>query len=129
MKAFISIALLGVVSALSDLESHFMAFVTEFGKSYNNIDEYNFRLSQFARNHGHIIEHNANADNNFLLGHNQMSDWTMEEYTAILTHSEMPEEDKNYEYHPETESVRASTGIDWRSHDRKSYVNAIKDQG
>ena len=129
MKTFISIALLGVVSALSDLESHFMTFVTEFGKSYNTLDEYNFRLSQFARNHGHIMAHNANEGVSFLLGHNQMSDWTMEEYTAILTHTEMPEEDKNYMYHPETEELAASTGIDWRNHNRKSYVNSIKDQG
>lgn len=86
-------------------------------------------MSQFARSHGHIIQHNANADNNFLLGHNQMSDWTTEEYTAILTHSEMPEQHKNYVDLPETEAITASTGIDWRNHDRKSYVNKIKDQG
>jgi len=51
-----------------------------------------------------------------------MSDWTNDEYKSILTHTDMPEEEKNYEVLSET---GASSSIDWRS---KGKVNAIKDQ-
>jgi C1A family cysteine protease len=68
------------------------------------------------------MQHNA-SESSFKLGFNQMSDWTQEEYKAILTHKPMPEEDKNYQYFPETNAV--SNSVDWVS---AGKVQAIKDQ-
>jgi C1A family cysteine protease len=111
---------------MSEIESAFLGFITEHGKSYTSTAEYGFRLSQFARAHAEIEEHNM-TESTFKLGHNKMSDWTEAEYLAILTHQPMPEEEKRVEYHPET--VASSSPIDWRNYNGYSYVNAIKDQG
>jgi C1A family cysteine protease len=120
MKSFFALAAAGVVSASSEIESAFLGYITQYGKSYGTMAEYEHRLEQFARNHQKIIEHNM-TESEYQLGYNKMSDWTEAEYKAILTHQPMPEEDKNYEYHPE-----ANGTIDWRN---KGAVNAIKDQG
>jgi C1A family cysteine protease len=121
MKTFIALTLAAAVSANSEVESAFMGYITQYGKSYGTIEEYKFRLEHFARNHATILEHNA-TDSTFQLGFNTMSDWSAEEYKARLTHKAMPEEDKVYEYHPEANA----TGIDWRS---TGKVQAVKDQG
>ena len=78
-----------------EVESAFMGYITQYGKSYGTMAEYEHRLEQFARNHATIIEHNA-TESSFLLGYNTMSDWTEEEYRSRLTHQAMSEEDKNY---------------------------------
>lgn len=123
MKSFFALALAGAVSATSEVESAFMGYITQYGKSYGTIAEYEFRLAQFARNHAIVLEHNS-SDSTFQLGFNTMSDWTEEEYKARLTYKAMPEEDKVYEYHPENEAVANS--VDWRS---SKKVQNIKDQG
>jgi len=51
-----------------------------------------------------------------------MSDWANWEYMNILTHSAMPEHEKNYMTFAET----ASEGIDWR---KLGAVTPVKDQG
>jgi len=113
---------------MSEIESSFLSYITEFGKSYSSTEEYGFRLSQFVRAHNEIEEHNK-TESSFKLGHNHMSDWTEEEYKAILTHKPQPEDEKMFEYHPETEAIKASTGIDWRNYNGYSYVQNVKDQG
>jgi len=67
-----------------------------------------------VRAHREIEEHNA-TESSFKLGHNDMSDWTEEEYLAILTHEPLGEEEhmSMFEYVPEIEG--ASSPIDWRS--------------
>ena len=126
MKTFIALAFAGVASALTDMEHEFFDFIVNFGKSYNTVEEYQFRIAQFERAHQEIKAHNA-TDSTFTLGHNHMSDWTQAEYEAILTHSPMPEDEMNLEYHPET--YGSNSPIDWRNHNGYAYVNAVKDQG
>ena len=45
MRTFISIALAGIVSAATEAESAFISYISEFGKSYHSVEEYNFRFS------------------------------------------------------------------------------------
>jgi hypothetical protein len=44
MKTFAAIALLGVVSAVTEVEYAFMNYMSNFGKSYGTVEEYKFRL-------------------------------------------------------------------------------------
>jgi len=69
MRSLFATALAGAVTASTEVESAFMAYIVQFNKSYSTVDEYGFRLSHFARNHANIIEHNA-SDSSFALGHN-----------------------------------------------------------
>lgn len=50
------------------------------------MEEYEFRLRQFAVKHAFIQEHNAEEGHTYKAGHNMMSDWTQEEYEAMLTY-------------------------------------------
>jgi C1A family cysteine protease len=121
MKSFIALTLAAAVSANSEVESAFMGYITQYGKSYGTIEEYQHRLAQFERNHATIIEHNA-TESSFELGFNTMSDWSVDEYTSRLTLQAQPEEEKVYEYFP----VANSGAVDWRT---KGAVNSVKDQG
>jgi hypothetical protein len=96
MKTFIALALASAVSAtpLSDIEHKFMGYMTQYGKSYGTIEEYQYRLVQFARNYAAVISHNADTTATFKLGYNQMSDWTADEYSRLLTYVPMPESEK-----------------------------------
>jgi C1A family cysteine protease len=125
MKTFAAVAMIGVASAMSEIESAFLGWITEHGKSYTSMEEYGFRLSQFVRAHNEIMTHNESSAS-FKLGHNTMSDWTEAEYKALLTYQPMEEHMLNVEYHPET--VQASGEIDWRSYNGYSYVQPVKNQ-
>jgi len=85
MKTIALAAFVGAASALSEIESAFLGYITEFGKSYETMAEYEFRLAQFAQKHSVINAHNA-TEESYKLGHNKFSDWTQEEYEAILTY-------------------------------------------
>jgi hypothetical protein len=82
---YILAALVGTVAAMSEIESAFLGYITEFGKQYNTVAEYDHRLRQFAMRHTLIAEENA-KDLPYKLGHNNMSDWTDEEWKSILTY-------------------------------------------
>jgi len=126
MKTIAIAAFVGAATAMTEIESAFLGWITEHGKSYTSVEEYGFRLSQFVRAHHEILEHNA-TESSFYLAHNHMSDWTEAEYKGILNHKQMTESEKNYEYHPET--ARAASAIDWRNYNGYSYVQGVKDQG
>jgi len=120
MKTFCLAALLGAVSAFSEIEGAFLGYITQFGKSYSNMAEYEMRLREFAVKHAVIAQHNA-TEESFKLGHNQFSDWTDAEYKAILTYKSAGEH-----VAAETETEFVGSGVNWVT---SGCVNAIKDQG
>ena len=61
MKSFAALALVAAVSATTEVESAFMGYITQYGKSYTTVAEYQFRLEQFARNHAIVVDHNLTA--------------------------------------------------------------------
>ena len=59
MKFFAALALVGSAFASSEIESAFLGYITQFGKSYGSVAEYQFRMTQFARNYASVISHNS----------------------------------------------------------------------
>jgi len=122
MKSFAVAALVGIASASSEIEAAFMGYITQFGKSYNTIEEYNMRLHNFAQKHSVIVKHNAEG-HTYKLGYNNMTDWTEEEYKAILTLTPMEQPEVVFQGKPGSDY----SPIDWR--DASNCVPAIRDQG
>ena len=58
MKTLVLAALSTSVFALSELESDFLAYITQYGKSYKSMAEYEQRLRNFAVKSAFIKEHN-----------------------------------------------------------------------
>ena len=84
MKSFTFAALTSAAAAISADELEFINYAARFNKVYGDIEEFALRLERFAHWHRVITEHNATNSPSFELGHNQFSDWTNEEYGAIL---------------------------------------------
>jgi cathepsin L len=122
MKSYIAAALATAATAVSQNEFEFINWVAQHGRNYQSLAEYEHRLAQFTRVNEFIKEHNT-LGNTYTVGHNKMSDWTEEEYKAILTHTPMPEDEKIY---AEMDISINATPIDWRSN---GDVQSIKDQG
>ena len=120
MKSFILAAVASSAMALSEIESAFLGYITQYGKSYSSVAEYEMRLRNFAVKHAAIEEHNQSGES-YRLGHNKMSDWTEEEYEAILTY-----QPGMYNVTSTFDKVGATTPIDWRS---SGCVSPIQDQG
>ena len=62
----------------------YLTHLTVFNKSYSSQDEFQMRLQRFEEVDAFIKETNANPENKHTAGHNQFSDWTYAEYTAML---------------------------------------------
>jgi C1A family cysteine protease len=123
MKSFFALAFVGAVSAATEAESAFMAYIAEFNKSYPSVAEFEHRFAQFARNRDIVMEHNSLLGTPYHLGFNKMSDWTEAEYKSLLTY--IPEKEwiatDNFEA---TNAV--PNAVNWVT---AGAVNAIKDQG
>ena len=118
MKSVILAAVASSAVALSEIESAFLGYITEFGKSYNTVAEYESRLRIFATKHSLIQEHNGKGEA-YTLGHNKMSDWSQEEYESILTY--IP---GRHNVTSTYDNVEAATPIDWRN---SSCLSPIQD--
>jgi C1A family cysteine protease len=120
MKYLAIAALVGAASASSEIEAAFLGYITQFGKSYSNMEEFEHRLANFKANHEYIFGHNS-MPSSFKLGHNQFSDWTDAEYKAILTYK--PEVRDEMLEMPRT---GVAEPVDWRD---EGAVNEVQDQG
>lgn len=121
MKSFIAVALAAVASA-SEQQYRFMQFISEHGKNYATLQEFEFRFAQWAKLDEFIQEHNA-SDSSFQVGHNHLSDLASWEYKAMLTHSPMPESEKVY---GDFNSTAVANSVNWIA---SGAVNAIQNQG
>jgi C1A family cysteine protease len=99
----------------------FMKFVTEHGKSYGTVAEFQFRSAQFKTRHAEINAFNADANNTHVVGHNEFSDMTFAEMKKRNGYTHV--EGKNVVALPETD---LQAEIDWRT---KGAVTPVKNQG
>merc|ERR1719246_90238 len=103
MKTFFAAALCAFASA-NDMEGRFMQWISEHGRSYGTVEEYKFRMAEFARTDAQIENHNQ-SNSTYTQGHNKMSDWTSAEYKRLLgyraapaQYNETPELQANYTF-------------------------------
>jgi C1A family cysteine protease len=120
MKSFILASVAASAMALSEIESAFLGYITQFGKSYSSVAEYEMRLRNFAVKHAVIEAHNETGEA-YKLGHNKMSDWSEEEYNSILTY-----QPGLHNVTATFDEVAASTPVDWR---QSACLQPIQDQG
>jgi len=117
-------ASIGINNWAQKVNIDFIAHVSEYGLSYGTNEEFMFRQEVFMAADAEYNRINANKNNTFVVGHNQFSTWTKDEYKKLLgTHIPADYELDNVES-LETEGL-AST-VDWRN---EGAVNAVKNQG
>jgi cathepsin L len=121
MKTIAFAAFVGATAAMSEIESAFLGYITEYGKSYSSMAEYETRLRNFAVKHAFIQEEN-NQGNSWVAGHNHMSDQSDEEVKALLTYRSQGEHVATDDF----EGYGSNSPVDWRN---QGCVNSIQDQG
>ena len=135
MKAFVA----GATAFLGDLkekitEKHswgekqldatdyaYMAYVTEFGKSYGTLAEFKYRLNEFRKSKEFVDAHNADPTQTHEVELNEFADRTYDEMKAMLGFIPGPEVTEFVEL---GEPVNGS--FDWRD---KGAVTGVKNQG
>jgi len=86
MKIIIASALLAAAAQATVISEHEFAwiqFVSEHGKHYKTVEEYEMRHANWEKTHDYINMHNANTHRTSTVGHNFMSDWTAEEKSRL----------------------------------------------
>jgi C1A family cysteine protease len=106
---------------LSAEDYKFMAYVSEYGKSYGTVAEFMFRREQFVVRHNEIESFNADTNNTHTVGHNLFSDRTYSEMKKLNGYTAPADRKTNVKVLPEVEDAE----VDWRNH---NAVTAVKNQ-
>ena len=102
------------------VEPRFQQHMSQYGISYGTKEEYNFRMEIFAKNDAYIRERNLDAENTFVLAHNQFSTMTKDEVKKMLGKKDAKAANATVEELP-IESL--SDSVDWRT---KGAVNPVQ---
>uniref|UniRef100_A0A7S3KGF7 Uncharacterized protein n=1 Tax=Euplotes crassus TaxID=5936 RepID=A0A7S3KGF7_EUPCR len=103
--------------------------MTTYDKSYHTEDEYQFRRDIFNKNLEIINEHNAQGKS-FTLGVNKFTDWTDEEYKAILGYKKVSHSLKSASgNNPSLKAFKATGKKDLVSIDHRHLLEEVQDQG
>ena len=130
MKAYTIIAVLAVIAATYmifhpdaqnyEMMQRYQQYLAEYGKSYNNAQEFEFRFQIFMDNVQLIDAHNA-QESTFTMGVNQFADWTNEEYRKLLTYVPSSSACEDTVCNSASEE-----SVDWV---KDGAVNPVQDQG
>ena len=131
MKSFAAAALVASVTAIDNATFDFMKYVSEHGKSYTTVEEFNMRQALFAERHEFIQAFNADTNNTSRVGHNHLSDWTAEELKNLrgLDTTHVNDEEPT---HFATQEVSAVATYNWCSTENsmsKDKCTPVKNQG
>ena len=114
----------GKESITHELEAAFAEHLTEYGISFGTVEEFYYRLQQYAHKDAEYKRINADTNNTFTVGHNHMSSWTHEEYQKILGYKGKSGEDLEMrDDYVELETELLADSVDWRT---KGAVNPVK---
>ena len=116
--------MLSNLSTITSADYQFMAFVSEYGKSYGTIAEYQFRSDIFKNALKEIEEHNKSGLHTHSLGINEFSDWTAAEMKVML--GTKPELNTTTQPYTILDDSNLPDSIDWRT---KGAVTPVKNQG
>ena len=83
MKSFALALTFGAASALHQMELKYMNYLANFGKTINDLQEFEQRLEHFVATDADIELINSSGLS-WTAGHNQFSDWSHEEYKGML---------------------------------------------
>ena len=123
MKSFAAFAaVIATASAISEIELKYANYLAEFGKTTNDVDEFNMRMENFSIIDEFVDEHNSNTNHSHVAGHNQFSDWTRGEYRAML--GKKADDRVESEVHIFDESAVANS-VNWKT---AGAVTPVKDQ-
>jgi len=111
---------MAAANALTNLEFEYMQYVARFNKMSGSLEEFNGRMANFAVANEFIKEHDAT---NFTVGHNQFSDWSVEEYSRLL--GLMRSDPRRRSFKSFAKNAAASP-INWVT---LGAVTPVKDQG
>ena len=100
MKTFAAAALIAHDSAISEIEFQFVNWMGQFNKNYATVEEYQFRLGQFALRYEAIQEHKADPTLTYQVAYNKFSDWTEEEFSKLLGAKYTPVEERTHSARP-----------------------------
>jgi C1A family cysteine protease len=124
---FAKLLLVAAVATASN-ETAFKEYMTTFSKSYTGA-EYGQRLAAFVENSLIIAEHNA-KESTYTLGHNEVSDLTLAEFSKHYLDMNFPGPrvpgSTGNEVLTADNSTVAASSLDWTS---KGAVTAVKNQG
>ena len=121
MKSFAFAAVIGFTNALSTIELEYMNHIATFGKNLATAEEFYARLENFVVTDSAIKE--INSENaTWVAGHNQFSDWTHEEYGALLG-LRQSNDNENVKIYDETNTPAS---VNWVT---DGAVTPVKDQG
>lgn len=110
---------------LTDDEMDYIRYVTKYGKAYSTSEEYGRRALIFKENKAKIAQANARNGLRFGLGVNKFTDWSKEEYKALLKYKgQKATRCSSPVVIPEDGELPKR--VDWRDH---NAVNDVQDQG
>ena len=83
MWKFVTSALFTAVSAIDTTTFEFLQYLSEQGKSYDTIEEFNTRMALFQKTNTFVKEWNSQPNQTSSVGHNFISDMTEEEKKGL----------------------------------------------
>ena len=110
------------MAAASDIETLYAKYVAQYRKNYLTTEEYETRMSIFAKKHFIISEHNMGEGHT--LAHNTFSDWTEAELKDLTGYR--PSKEALEFVETEFEEFVGAGSVDWRS---LQSMKVIKNQG
>merc|ERR1711981_48156 len=122
MKSFAFASIFAAANALSTIELEYMQYLAQFNKMTNDVDEFNFRMGNWAAVDAFIKENNAGNETH-VAGHNQFSDWSHTEYKAILGYVRGETDVRNVKIFDESMNADSLNWVD------AGAVTPVKDQG
>ena len=108
------------------MDYDFMRYVSQYSKRYETVEEFNARQEQFAETDAHIHRVNEDPSSTHKAAHNKFSDWTWEEFNAVLGLKDMPRGEYSADFEEAEEVEGLPMTFDWRP---QGVVTPVKDQG